>query len=139
MAAVLHLCEQVGVSTEAPMPEPVLDELFRPYFEGEQMEWVLVGGFDARGHLIAFYGIDDRQSSNALLIPCVRAALRQPSICAIVIAHNHPIGPARPSPQDIAATRQIAALCRLANARLVDHLIYAPQATISLRALGHLH
>lgn len=139
MAAVLKLCEAVDATAPVPTPEPLLDDLFAPYFEGQPVEWVLVAGFDERGHLIDFYGIDDRHSSNAHMIPCVRAALRPPNVGAIVIAHNHPVGPALPSPEDLAATRQIAALCRLANARLIDHLIYAPQGTISLRALGHLH
>ena len=139
MATVLQLFEQGDGTPEASIPEPLLDDLFAPYFEGEHVEWVLVAGFDARGHLIDFYGIDDRHSSNAHMIPCVRAALRPPTVRAIVIAHNHPVGPALPSQQDLAATRQVAALCRLANARLIDHLIYAPQGTISLRAMGHLH
>jgi len=126
------------VSAEDRAASP-LEHLFAPYFENQQVEWVLVAGLDQQGYLIDFYGIDDRHNSNAHLIPCVRAALRQPTVCAIVIAHNHPVGPARPSQEDLATTRQIAALCRLAHARLVDHLIYAPQGTISLRAMGHLH
>ena len=139
MALALKLCEQNDAVPIASAPEPILDELFIPYFEGEQVEWVLVAGLDDRGRLINFYGIDDRQSSNGHMISCVRAALRSPTVRAIFIAHNHPDGPALPSTEDLSATRQIAALCRLANAQLIDHLIYAPQGTISLRALGHIY
>ena len=119
-------------------PSPFLP-LFAPYFEDVPIEWVLVAGLDARGRLLCFFGSDGTRWSNADLIPCVRAALRPAEVCAIVVAHNHPAGPAVPSGSDIGATRQIATLCRMANARLLDHLIYAPDGVASLRAMGVLH
>ncbi len=137
MPAALSLVQPFEDADEAA--HSAFELLFAPYFEGQAIEWVLVAALDARGCLVRFYGCGDSQSSNAHLMPCVRAALRPVSVRAIVIAHNHPDGPALPSAEDLSATRQIAALCRLANAPLLDHLIYAPQGTISLRAMGHLH
>lgn len=121
-----------------PEPSPFTD-LFAPYVENAAVEWVLAAGLDSLGRLRCFFGHDGFRSSNIDLIPCVRAALAPVGVCAIVIAHNHPAGPAMPSREDIAATRQVAALCRMANARLLDHLIYAPDTVTSLRAAGVLH
>lgn len=136
MDAALSLVQPEKRSDEAEQFS--LDQLFAPYLEDQATEWVLVAGLDSRGCLVRFYGCDGRQSNNVNLVPCVRAALHPAGVRTIVIAHNHPVGPARPSAQDLAATRQIAALCRLANAKLLDHLIFSPHATISLRALGYL-
>ena len=140
MSSPLSLVQPSKTADE--VASSAFEPLFAPYFEGQGQgqgqEWVLVAGFDARGCLVRFFGCRDSHSGNAHLLPCVRAALGRSSVRAIVIAHNHPDGPALPSVADLSATRQMAALCRLANARLIDHLIYAPQGIISLRAAGHI-
>lgn len=137
MTNALHL-PSILSTHELQEPSPFTD-LFAPYVENAAVEWALVAGLDSLGRLRCFFGHDGFRGSNTHLIPCVRAALASASVCVIVIAHNHPSGPAMPSREDIAATRQVAALCRMANARLLDHLIYAPDTVTSLRAMGVLH
>ena len=57
---------------------------------------------------------------------------------AILLAHNHPSGDARPSEADLSATRRLATTAQALGCRLVDHLVFAGQECTSLRALGYL-
>jgi DNA repair protein RadC len=57
---------------------------------------------------------------------------------ALVLAHNHPSGSARPSAQDIASTRALRALTVPMQVELVDHLIVSARAVFSMRAAGLL-
>lgn len=50
----------------------------------------------------------------------------------VVIAHNHPSGPAAPSQEDLAATKQCADMLRGAGIRLADHVIVSEDEFISL-------
>jgi len=42
----------------------------------------------------------------------------------VVVAHNHPAGDLRPSPQDVAATRQLKEAGRVLGIELLDHIIF---------------
>lgn len=55
---------------------------------------------------------------------------------ALLLAHNHPMGEATPSPEDIEMTRDLIAAGKLLDIRLVDHLILSPLGWISLRRSG---
>ena len=52
----------------------------------------------------------------------VSAALKR-NAAAIVIAHNHPSGSLKPSPQDEQLTRTLHIICSFMHIRLLDHLI----------------
>jgi len=52
----------------------------------------------------------------------VIAALKR-NAAAIVIAHNHPSGSMKPSPQDHQLTRTLHIICNFMHIRLLDHLI----------------
>jgi DNA repair protein RadC len=56
----------------------------------------------------------------------------------IILAHNHPSGLARPSPEDIAATRSFARMLRALEILLDDHLIVSDRTVESMREGGHL-
>lgn len=56
----------------------------------------------------------------------------------IIIAHNHPSGHCRPSPQDIEATRRLSEVARALDIELLDHLIMTEAAVYSMRAGGDL-
>lgn len=55
---------------------------------------------------------------------------------ALLLAHNHPMGDAAPSPEDIEMTRDLIAAGKLLDIRLVDHLILSPLGWTSLRRSG---
>jgi DNA repair protein RadC len=58
---------------------------------------------------------------------CVPADVLRPAIVAgaraIILAHNHPSGDARPSSEDVAMTRGIGEACRIVGLALLDHMI----------------
>ena len=54
---------------------------------------------------------------------------------AILLAHNHPSGDARPSVSDLASTRRLAAAADALDCRLLDHLIFAGADCTSFREL----
>lgn len=56
----------------------------------------------------------------------------------VALAHNHPSGVALPSPEDCAATRQVAAALDAVGVRLVEHIIVADEDYISMRQEGYL-
>lgn len=49
----------------------------------------------------------------------------------IIVAHNHPSGNLKPSPEDLKITRQIAEAGKILNIQLLDHLIIAQNSYLS--------
>lgn len=102
-----------------------LKGLFAPYFRGRPFETLLVAGLDDGGRLIAFVEQPGSRGRVEDATLAVRRALGSPAASTLVLAHNHPDGPAQPSASDKLATRNLARLARAANATLIDHLIFA--------------
>ncbi len=57
---------------------------------------------------------------------------------AVILAHNHPSGAARPSEADLRFTRHLKQALALVDIRLLDHLIVADTAAMSLAEKGLL-
>jgi DNA repair protein RadC len=57
---------------------------------------------------------------------------------SIILAHNHPSGSVKPSKQDLAMTKRIAAAGRLLNIKLVDHVIVSGEGYYSFTDEGLL-
>lgn len=57
---------------------------------------------------------------------------------ALVIAHNHPVGGATPSPADDNFTKQVQTLCSINNVRLYDHFIISGEGYFSYYGSGRL-
>ena len=57
---------------------------------------------------------------------------------AIVLAHNHPSGDARPSEADCRATRRLALAGEAIDLAILDHLIFAGRDCSSMRRMGLL-
>ena len=55
---------------------------------------------------------------------------------ALILAHNHPSGNPLPSRADIDATRRLAQLLRAMGITLDDHLIFAGDRHVSMRAMA---
>ncbi|MGH9411870.1 MAG: JAB domain-containing protein, partial [Vicinamibacterales bacterium] len=58
---------------------------------------------------------------------------------AVMVFHNHPSGDPRPSPDDVALTRQLIRAGEMLGITLVDHIILAENRFYSLRAEGDLN
>ena len=57
---------------------------------------------------------------------------------ALVLAHNHPSGSVQPSAADEALTRTLQAALALVDVRVLDHIIVAPGAALSMAERGLL-
>ena len=57
---------------------------------------------------------------------------------AIVLAHNHPSGDARPSKSDCVATRRLAAAAEALDCTILDHLVFGGSDCVSMRQMGYL-
>jgi DNA repair protein RadC len=66
------------------------------------------------------------------------AALREPGVAAVLVAHNHPSGDPTPSPDDRAITRRLAAAAEMLGLELLDHVIVSAGGWSSLREAGEL-
>lgn len=67
----------------------------------------------------------------------VKAALALHA-AAIILAHNHPSGLAKPSAADIALTHQLKRSLAVVDIELLDHLVVAGHQVISIAELGHM-
>jgi DNA repair protein RadC len=67
----------------------------------------------------------------------VRSALRH-NAAAVILAHNHPSGEAKPSPHDHELTHLLSSALGLMEVRIVDHLIVAGRQFYSFAEHGEL-
>jgi len=102
----------------------------------EQEElWVLL--LDTRNRIIRKDKVyrGSLNMSNARIGELFKSAIRSNS-AAIIIVHNHPSGDPSPSPDDIKLTRAIVEAGKLLDIDVLDHLIIAAGAFISLKERG---
>ena len=64
-------------------------------------------------------GFDHTQVDIRLLL----GVALQTASSSIIVAHNHPSGSVKPSPEDEHVTRRIDAACKAVGLRLLDHVI----------------
>ena len=57
---------------------------------------------------------------------------------SLVLAHNHPSGDPRPSPEDRAVTRRVGELGHRLGVQLVDHLVLGSSTFCSFAEMGLL-
>ena len=62
----------------------------------------------------------------------------QHQAAAVVLAHNHPSGTVQPSPADLALTQVLRSALALVDVRVLDHIIVAPGAGLSMAEQGLL-
>lgn len=94
---------------------------------------------DQQLQLIASAELSRGTLSRASIYPreVVREALRLHA-AALILAHNHPSGEARPSAADQSVTRQMSQALALMDIRLIDHLIVAGHQVFSMAENGLL-
>lgn len=61
------------------------------------------------------------------------AAMREPGVAAVLVAHNHPSGEPTPSAEDRAITRRLADGAALLGLEFLDHVIVASGGWTSIR------
>ena len=58
------------------------------------------------------------------------------SAASVILAHNHPSGSVQPSRADEALTQSLKAALALVDVRVLDHVIVAPGASLSMAEQG---
>jgi len=51
----------------------------------------------------------------------------------VILAHNHPSGDPRPSPQDISSTKAFIAAGKLLDITVEDHVVLGTNAWVSMK------
>lgn len=94
---------------------------------------------DVKNQLIADVLMAEGTIDHAPVYPreIARAALEHGS-ASLILVHNHPSGDPKPSPQDIAITKEIVAAVKVLGIGVHDHVIVGRHGVASLRQLGLL-
>ncbi len=100
---------------------------------GEWCEHFAVLYLDSQNRLVAFENHFTGTLTQTSVYPreVVRAALAHHA-SAVVLAHNHPSGVVDPSPADVALTQTLRNALALVDVRVLDHVIVAPGAVLSM-------
>jgi len=116
-------------------------ELVKQYLNlqlaGESVEKFAVLHLDAQNRAIAFEIMFTGTLTQTSVYPreVVVSALAHRS-AAVILAHNHPSGKVQPSRADKALTTTLRAALGLVDVRVLDHVIVAPGAALSMAERG---
>jgi DNA repair protein RadC len=124
---------------------PKINEVSRAtsYFTNA-IGWEIVEHFavlvlDIKHHVIGFETISKGSISETLAYPReIFAAVLRMGGCRLIVGHNHPSGCMIASPEDILLTQNLLKASKITGIPMLDHLIVAENAAISLRETTHL-
>ncbi len=113
-------------------------EYLKYTFVGKREEVVYLLCLDAKCKLLGCreVGKGSVNSANVPIRRIVEMALGL-NASSVILAHNHPSGDARPSPEDISTTRRVAAALSMVDVVLADHIIVADDDYVSLIQSGY--
>lgn len=113
-------------------------EFMKQLFVGKRMEVVYLLCLDAKCKFLGYreVGVGSVNSANVPIRRIVEIALGM-NASSVILAHNHPSGDARPSPEDISTTRRVAAALSMVDVLLADHIIVADDDYVSLVQSGY--
>jgi DNA repair protein RadC len=112
--------------------------LLGPRLMGQPKEWLYALALDTRGRLLGSIAPVLGGSVNAVTArpaEIFREAMVLSAV-SVVLAHNHPSGDPRPSPQDIAVTKVLIAAGQILDLNVLDHVILGQNTFVSLQAEG---
>ena len=94
---------------------------------------------DNQHRLISTKEISQGTLTEATIYPreLVKAGLAHHA-AAVILAHNHPSGVAKPSGADILLTQRLRQSLAVVDIELLDHLVVAGHQVISIAELGHM-
>lgn len=124
-----HTGQEVFTSAE------MLGRFFVDRFLGTTEETVYLLCLDSSLNKIACEKMADGTITRANVpVKKVVSCLLRHNASRVVLAHNHPRGEARPSSEDLLATRNMVSALRLLDVELVDHVVVAGKFFYSIRA-----
>lgn len=107
------------------------------HFADRQQEYFLCISLNGANEVIAIRTVSIGLVNRALVHP--REVFADPitdRATAVIVAHNHPSGNLVPSQDDLAVTRQLKAAGKTLGIKVLDHLIFNPEAYYSLLEKG---
>jgi DNA repair protein RadC len=113
-------------------------DLLRPLLGEAQAEVIFVIHLSAKQGVLAVASYPRGADASHLPLREILGEALRLDAQGLVLAHDHPSGDATPSEQDLAAARTLADTARSMGIRLVDHLIFTGDQSVSLRGLGLL-
>lgn len=106
------------------------------FYQGDSVERLCAFSVNAAGRITACsvisVGMTDKVSFD---IKELKRFLILNNADVLLLAHNHPLGSAQPSSEDILLTRKLRGMLG-SDIRLMDHIIVGSDGIVSLRALG---
>lgn len=133
------------VSYQAPQHKEVIDDSSKianalsPFLMGQEKEHFAIAVLDIRHRLLGIKVITVGTATETLAHPreIFREVIRHGGQRCIV-AHNHPSGNLKPSPEDLALTRKLLQAAQTLAMPLLDHLILGVNDYQSLRETTNL-
>lgn len=130
--------QMMGKTIELDTVERMADYL-RPQFKGLRQEMAVLLCLDARRRPISCDILGSGAvSATEVSVHSINVLAVRHHADMVVLAHNHPRGPATPSEADIQTTHQLRTLLRGVGVILIEHLIFGEQDFVSLAENGFL-
>jgi len=109
----------------------------KPQFIGKTNEQILLLCLNAKNQLLFNDFVSEGSTSAAELHvqPIMEKALANQAT-AVILAHNHPSGSARPSPEDRHVTKILCATLGSIGIKLLDHFVVSDDDCVSIRSLS---
>ena len=112
-------------------------DYLRPQFKGLRQEIAVLLCLDAARRPISCDLLcHGAVSASEVSVQAINELAMRHKADSVVLAHNHPRGPARPSQADIRTTDQLWALLRGVGIDLIEHLIFGEHDFVSLSECG---
>ncbi len=112
-------------------------EFFVPFFVGLTHEELHMVSLNDRRQVIRHTKISDGINNAAPIhIKRILAEVIETGATSVILAHNHPVGFAVPSQEDIVATNGVLKVLRQINIELIDHLVIFNDDFVSMRDSG---
>lgn len=105
----------------------------RSLFVGETKEFCYLLCFDANMKLIKCAKVSEGSlTATPISVRRVVEIATANKAVSVILAHNHPGGPATPSGEDIATTKKIISALHLIGTELSDHIIVGSRQAVSM-------
>jgi len=142
IVAAIELGRRVGQLDPESRPRVQTPEevfaLLGPRVAGLATERLYVLSLDTRSRLL---GCSIAVEGSVNSIPVRNAEVfREPVVLravSVILAHNHPSGDARPSPQDVATTKRLVEAGQSLEIEVQDHIIIGQNTFLSLKREGY--
>ena len=108
-----------------------------PKFVGRTVETVMLISLDNKNKIVACNIVAEGENNNATVSKrkIMEEAIKV-NATKVVLAHNHPMGFAVPSPEDVYMTEEIYGFLKSVGIELIDHIVIAEDDFVSMAASG---